>query len=189
MVTPDDKHTYESQLPFSGVRRCVRAFVSGSNSTRPGQDQPYFFRRSNRPASELFSVAQARLAGFWSHKRTWLLSERSRAPPPTHNRFSRAANSRIYEYRACACVHTRCSTSVRPSPARSFPAFHFAFRVVWCRGQSHGWGGSRIAVSSRARDSSATPWARRRDRRCRQCWRCYHRLRDVHCALLVARVI
>ena len=134
---------------FSGVRRCVRACVGGSNSTRPGHDQPFLFRRSNRPASAFFF--------FRSHKRAWLLSERSRAPPPTHNRFSRAANSRIYEHRACACMHARCSTSVRPSSARSFPAFHFAFRVVWCRGQSHSWGGFRIAVSSRARGSSAAP--------------------------------
>ena len=157
---------------FLGVGLRVRACVGGSNSTRPGQDQPSLFRRSNRPASVLFLVAQERVAE---------LSERSRAPPPTHNR--------LCEHRACACMHARCSTSVRPPPFVRPLAFHFAFRVVWRRVKSHGWGESRIAVSSRARGSSAAPCPRRRDRRCRQCWRCYHRLRDAHCALFVARVI
>ena len=57
---------------------------------------------------------------------------------------------------ACACTVAR-PPSARPPARSSSPAFHFAFRVVWCRGQSHGRGGSRIAVSSRARDSGATP--------------------------------
>ena len=58
---------------------------------------------------------------------------------------------------ACSCTPARPPSArlpARPSPP---PAFHFAFRVVWCRGQSHGRGGSRIAVSSRARGSGTAP--------------------------------
>ena len=94
---------------------------------------------------------------------------------PTNNRFFRAElTSRIYENRACACMHAR-STSVRP-PLRSFDP-RLSLRVAACalyRGQSHGRGGCRHRRGSRhARESDATSCPSSH-RRCRQCWRRYH---------------
>ena len=57
---------------------------------------------------------------------------------------------------ACACTPARPPSARLPARSLS-PAFHFAFRVVWCCGRSHGRGGSRIAVSSRACDSDTAP--------------------------------
>ena len=93
-------------------------------------------------------------------KRHVRVSERSRAPPTTNNRLFLGteltpAKSRGHRVR----VHAR-PLDLRPpvSPlVRRPPAFHFAFLVVWCRGQSHGRSGSRIAVSSRARGSGTAP--------------------------------
>ena len=58
--------------------------------------------------------------------------------------------------RACACTPARPPSARLPARSSS-PAFHIAFRVVWCHGQSHGRGGSRIAVLSRARGSGTAP--------------------------------
>ena len=75
---------------------------------------------------------------------------RSRAPPLTHNRFFfLEQRPHVFTSTACACTHARRSISVCPSPARSSPpAFHFACRVVWCRGQSHGrWVSHRCVIT------------------------------------------
>ena len=66
--------------------------------------------------------------------------------------------SREFTRTTRACAGTPARPPSTGLPARSSaPAFHFAFRAVWCRGQSHGRGGSRIVVSSRSRDSGTAP--------------------------------
>ena len=143
-----DKETHESYwyVFFPGVWR------RGSNSTRPGRDHPRLCRRSNRPAGVFFSR---------SHKGAWsgaARSEKPRTAADTQPIFFLEQRPHVFTSTACACTHARRSISVCPSPARSSPpAFHFACRVVWCRGQSHGRWVSRIAVSSCARDSGAAP--------------------------------
>ena len=70
---------------------------------------------------------------------------------------------------------------LRPPVSRLVQPPRLSLRVpscVVCRGQSHGRGGSRIAIFITARGSGATH-ARRLARRCHQCWRCHFRLRGA----------
>ena len=80
---------------------------------------------------------------------------------------------------------------LRPSVSRLVQPPRLSLRVpscVVCRGQSHGRGGSRIAIFINARGSGATR-ARRLARRCHQSWRCHVRLRGACQRLFVAQLI
>ena len=80
---------------------------------------------------------------------------------------------------------------LRPPVSRLVQPPRLSLRVpscVVCRGQSHGRGGSRIAIFITARGSGATR-ARHLARRCHQSWRCHFRLRDACQRLFVARLL
>ena len=124
---------------------------------------------------------------FLSHKTAWRVSERSRAPPPTSNRFFFKSRTKSRAFTSTRTARTYARTSARPSSARLSarppPCLSFASRSFVCCvvakatvevGLASPLSSPRVVVTRRAR---------RLDRRCRQCWYFRHRLRDAHCFL------